>query len=237
MRALSLVVGVAVLGACIESPQSRMAYPAVFVPSTARTASSGDWQVTLSRAEIAFGPAYFCAAASGSSTLCGTAIAEVRAVTRLDALSSSPVSLGQVDALTGAVRSVSYDLGLLWLDTQQDVTPEPEAPEGHSAVLEGEAVKGEMHLPFVVHLDVPPQYQGQHAIATAPATADIASDAYVLEVHVDPVRWLSQVNFDAAAERPERPLVFDVGSQEHSAVVVGLKTLAPFEFRWVPTQR
>lgn len=236
VRRLVCVFGF-MLVACLASGQSRIEYPAVIVPSGARTTTVGGWTITLSRAELAFGPAYFCAAASGSSTLCATAIAEVTSVTRVDALASAPVGLGHVEAVTGPVRSASYDLGLLWLDTQQDVTPAAEAPEGHSAVLEGEATKGDVRVPFIVHLDVPPQYQGQHAIATAPAHGDIESSAYVLEVHVDPVRWLAQVDFDAAALRPERPLVFDVGSQEHSAVIVGLKTLAPPEFRWVTTQR
>ncbi len=224
-----------VISSCLTTPQSEVDYEAMAIPSARHTLVLGGWAITLNRAELAFGPAYFCASASGSSTLCGTAAAELIAVAKVDALAGAPVPLGRVHGLTGSIRSVSYDLGILWLDTQRQPTPAMEAPQGHSAVLEGEAVKGDARVPFVVLLDVAPQYQGQQAIATAPAIGDVASRDYVLEVHLDPLRWLAQVDFDTAVMRPERPLVFGVGSQEHSAVVVGLKSLAPPEFRWVAT--
>jgi hypothetical protein len=236
-RVVGIAVGAAMLAACIETPQHRIQYPAVAVPSGERTLAAGDWTINVSRAELAFGPAYFCASASGSSTLCATAVAELTSVARIDALAGGPIPLGRIDGVTGPIRSVSYDLGILWLDTQPQATAAAEAPSGHSAVIEGEASKGEAKLPFIVVLDVAPQYQGQHAIATSPAVGDVESDSYQLEVRVDPVRWLAQIDFDTAAARPERPLVFGVGSPEHSAVIVGLKSLAPPEFRWVPIQR
>jgi hypothetical protein len=229
-------LGVALV-ACLTSSQSEVEYGAEAIASSVDSITAGGWTVRLMRAELAFGPAYFCASASGSSSLCGTAIAELASVTRIDALSAAHVPLGRVHGLTGSVRSATYDLGILWLDTQQQPTPDPSTPNGHSAVLEGEAVKGDVHLPFIVLLDVAPQYQGQHAIATAPALGDVASEDLVLEVHFDPARWLAQVDFDVAAARPERPLVVQAGSPEHTAVIVGLKSLAPPEFRWIPIRR
>lgn len=220
---------------CVTTAQSRIEYAAVAFPSAERALVAGEWTITLSRAEVAIGPAYFCAAASGSSTLCATAAAELTHVTRIDALADGPLALGRVEGLTGPIRSASYDLGILWLDTQQQPTASDAAPEGHSAILEGVAAKGDLRVPFIVLLDVAPQYQGQRAVATSPAFGEPSSDAFVLELRLEPVRWLAQVDFDAASARPERPLVFAVGSREHSAVIVGLKALAPPQFRWVPT--
>ncbi len=227
----------ACLSACLTAPQSQVEYDATFVPPASRTVVSGAWTVTLTRAELAFGPAYFCAAASGSSTLCASAVAELRDVVRIDALSPAPVPLGRVHGVTGSIRSVSYDLGILWLDSQSQPTAHPHAPAAHSGILEGHADKEGDSLPFVIFLDAVPQYQGQHAVATARAEGDVASSDSLLEVHVDVARWVAQIDFDAAAQRPERPLVVVNGSADHGAVLVGLKNLAPPEFRWVEKRR
>jgi hypothetical protein len=236
----SSVIGAMLVGfggaACLESPQGRLEYSAIAVSTGQRTIDVGGWTVTLDRAELAFGPAYFCAARSGSATLCASAIAEIPSVARVDALSRERSFLGRVVGLTGHVESVSYDLGIHWLDTQQGPTRAGEALNGHSIELSGVATKGTVSIPFIASIDVVPQFQGQHAVATAPAVGDVESSDVVLEVHFDPVRWLAQVDFDAAAMRSERPLVFGAGSQEHNALLAGLKSLAPIEFKWSPIQ-
>lgn len=223
--------------ACLEAPQSRVEYSAVAVTTGHRTIAVGSWDVTLDRAAVAFGPAYFCAAASGSSTLCATALGEVASTVQIDALAAGPTPLGRVTGFTGHIESVSYDLGILWLDTQQQPNVSTAAPGGHSLELSGTATKGGVRVPFVARVDVVPQFQGQRAVATAPAVGDVDSSDVVLEVHLDPVRWLAQIDFEAAAAKPERPLVFAPGSPEHGAILVGLKNLAPIEFRWAPVKR
>ncbi len=55
------------LSACLTTPQREVEYDATAIPSAQRTLATGGWTVTLTRADLAFGPAYFCAAAPGSS--------------------------------------------------------------------------------------------------------------------------------------------------------------------------
>lgn len=231
------MITAATIIACTASPQTAVRYPAMARGSGASTIRTGEWTVTLTRADLAFGPAYFCAAQSGSSTLCDTALAELTTVTRVDLLSSTPTALGLVDGLTGTIRSASYDVGITWLHTEQQPTATSAAPDGHSAVLEGTATNGALTVPFVVLLDAAPQYQGQHAVATTPVSAEVTSDDLELDVRFDPVRWVGQIDFATAAQRPERPVVFTSGSVEHSAVLVGLKNLAPAELVWAARPR
>lgn len=238
-RPLLLAVAVAsaaMVPACIESPQQPVSYEAVAVTRGDGTAVVDGWTIRLFRAEIALGPFYFCAAASGSSTLCASSIAELPRVTFVDALAPSS-ALGTVQGFTGPIRSASYDLGISWFDTQTAATPAPQLREGHSLHLEGEARKGAQALAFVADVDVVPQYQGQNAIATAPALADVGSSATRLEVVLEPAAWLKQMSFDAiaasVAKSGKTPFVIKPGSTEHGAILAGLKNLAPPELRWV----
>jgi hypothetical protein len=222
---------------CIEASQEPVDYDAVVVTRNNGTAVVDGWAITLTRAQIALGPFYFCAASSGSSTLCASSIGEVTRVSVVDALASAPASLGKVHGFTGNVQSVSYDFGISWFVTQSEATPAPSLPGGHSMRLEGEATKGTQRVVFTADVDVVPQYQGQNAISTAPAIANVQSSATRLEVVVDPASWLKQLDFDALATAVAAtggaPFAIEPGSEQHSAVLVGLKNLAPPELRWV----
>jgi hypothetical protein len=233
---LVLALGVSSAG-CIEASQQPVDYDAVAVTRNGGAATIDGWSITLTRADVALGPFYFCAASSGSSTLCESSIAELARVGVVDALAKAPSPIGRVHGFTGAVRSVSYDLGISWFDTQTEATPAPSLPRGHSMRLEGEARKGAQRVAFTADVDVVPQYQGQNAISTASATADVASSATRHEVVLDPASWLKQVDFDAMAAAVAAsggaPFAIEPGTEQHSAVLVGLKNLAPPELRWV----
>ncbi|CAN5923572.1 hypothetical protein BH11MYX4_BH11MYX4_27430 [soil metagenome] len=248
MRSRPLVFLLAVLSAttvpaCIEAAQDPVTYPAVAVQRGNGTSVVDGWTITVSRAEIALGPFYFCAAASGSSTLCASSVAELQAVSFVDALARSHSPLGTVRGFTGPIQSASYDFGISWFDTQTAATPAPLLPGGHSLHLEGEARKGAQVVTIVADVDVVPQYQGQNAVATAesllptktwgPGSADVTSSATRLEVVLEPAAWLRQLDFDAIAATGRAPFVIAPGMEEHTAVLVGLKNLAPPELRWV----
>lgn len=230
---------------CTEVSQEAADYDAIALPDPEPVVTVGEWSVRLTRAEVAFGPAYFCAAASGSSTLCSSSIAEVTSVTRIDALSGAPQRLGRINGFTGTIRSASYDLGISWFDTQAEPTPAPAAPGGHSMYFEAEASRPEMSFLLTANVDVTPQYQGQTAVPTAPAEASVDSSAFRLEVHFHAARWFAELDrrhpedgatyLDALAAR-EAPAI-SPGSPEHNALLVGIKNLAPPEFRWVGIQR
>lgn len=222
------------LAGCIEASQEVVTYDAVAVSRDAAKDTSNGWVVTLSRADVALGPFYFCAAASGSSTLCASSIAEVAGVSVVNALAPAPSPIGRVHGFSGNVQSVSYDFGISWFDTQTAATPAPSLPGGHSMRLEGEARKGTMLIPFTADVDVVPQYQGQNALSTASAIASIESSATRLEVVLHPAGWLRQVDFDAIAATGKIPFAITPGSVEHGAILVGIKNLSPLEFRWTP---
>ena len=222
---------------CIEASQEPVAYEAVAVTRGNGTAVIDGWTITLSRADVALGPFYFCAAASGSSTLCASSVAELASVSVVSALAPGPTPIGTVRGFSGTIQSAAYDFGISWFDTQVAATPAPPLPRGHSIRLEGEARKGAVRVPFVADVDVVPQYQGQNAVATSPASANVTSSATRLEVVLEPAAWLKQVGFDAVAASVattgRAPFVIKPGTPEHGAILVGLKNLAPPELRWV----
>lgn len=242
LRSCTLVVALGacalLVPGCIEASQEPVAYDAVAVTRGNGTLAIEGWTVTLSRADVALGPFYFCAASSGSSTLCASSISELTTVSVVSALGPAPSKLGTVHGFTGAIHSASFDFGISWFDTQTEATPAPVLPGGHSIHLEGAAQKGTTRIPFVADVDVVPQYQGQNALSTAPAAADVSSKATRLEVVLEPAGWLKQLHFDDIAAEVARtgqtPFVIAPGTSEHGAILVGLKNLAPIELRWVP---
>ncbi|HRG97551.1 MAG TPA: hypothetical protein PLR99_14955 [Polyangiaceae bacterium] len=219
---------------CIESPQTEVTYEAEARASLARTFEVGGVTVRLSRAELAFGPVYLCAASSGSATLCRSALGELLDVTRVDLLAGAPTPLGRVRGFTGSVRSASYDLGLHWFDTSYAVEAAPTAPDGHSLVVVGTLERaGEPEVPFRLLLDAVPQYQGQRAVPTAEAVAEITTTPTRLVVTFDPEAWLRQIDFDAVLKTAPRPIVLDTKSPAHDAALLGLKVARPPELRWI----
>lgn len=235
MLVRSFVVSCALaLVGCIEASQEPVAYDAVVVTRAGGAGNPSGWVVTLSRADVALGPFYFCAAASGSSTLCASSIAEVASVRVIDALAPGPSPLGRVRGFSGNIQSVAYDFGISWFDTQTTATPAASLPGGHSMRLEGKAQKGEAVIPFTADVDVVPQFHGQNALSTASAIASVESSATRLEVVLDPAAWVRQLDFDAVAASGAVSLAIAPGSAEHGAILVGIKNLAPLEFRWAP---
>lgn len=233
------------LSGCTATSQEPVDYEAVLVSDAASIATVGDWSVRLTTAEIAFGPVYFCAAESGSATLCDSSIAEVATVASFDALAASPSTLGVVHGFTGTIRSASYDFGITWFPTQGEPTPALEAPGGHSMHFEGEATRGTTSFSLVVDVDLVPRRQGQTAVSTAPADATVRSSDVRLEIHFTPARWFEQLDrlnpdgvsyLDALAATavPGAPVSIGPNSLEHRALLVGIKNMDPPAFVWVP---
>ena len=237
LLARSLVLScVLAFAGCIEASQTSVAYEAVAVEHNGGKGESNGWVIALSRADVALGPFYFCAAASGSSTLCASSIAEIASVSVVNALAPAPSPLGRVHGFSGSIQSVSYDFGISWFDTQTAATPAPSLPGRHSMRLEGEARKGTVVIPFTADVDVVPQYQGQNALSTAEAIANVESSATRLEIVLDPAGWMKQLDFDAIAAKVgatgDAVFAIEPGMVEHSAILVGIKNLTPLQFRW-----
>lgn len=232
-RSVSKALGVAglllVLLSCIQSSQTRIAVPAYAIAAPPGEVRVGGWTVTLTVAELGFGPVYFCAASSGSATLCETAAAELRTISTVNMLTASPQFLGNVDGLTGGIRSASFDFGITWYPTQASAVAAPSSARGHSVYLEGKARRGTDILPFTALIDVVAQFRGQRAVPTVAAVGVVSESTSSLEVHFDVAKWLLQIDFDRV---PPGPLVIGPTSAEHNAIAQAMVATRPPEFVW-----
>ncbi|HLM75272.1 MAG TPA: hypothetical protein VK459_21320 [Polyangiaceae bacterium] len=225
----------ALLTACSGTGQPAVDYPAFAVATVPGTIAAGDFTLSLDEALVAFGPAYFCASATGSSTLCETALAEITETSTIDALSPEPQPLGTVYGLTGEIRSTSYDYGFHWFLTENEPKPSASAPFGHSARFRGRAEREGVSVSFVANIDVRPQFRGQRAVTTAPASANITEESAPstrLEIHLDVAPWLAAIDWENAAASTEQPFVIESGSPEHNAVVTAMQSTHQPSFVW-----
>jgi hypothetical protein len=230
-----LTTAIAAITGCSGTGQPAVDYPAFAVVSAPGAIAAGDFTVSLDEALVAFGPAYFCASATGSSTLCDAALAEITETTAIDALGPEVQPLGQVRGFTGEIRSTSYDYGVHWFLTENEPKPAPRAPFGHSARFQGTAERGDVSVSFVANIDVRPQFPGQRAVTTAPASAIITEESAVrLEVHLDVAPWIAAIDWEAAAVSTESPYVIEIGSPEHNAVVTAMQSSHQLSFVWAP---
>jgi hypothetical protein len=218
--------------ACSGTGQPEIEYQAFAAAETPGTiAADNGWSVTLDQATVAFGPVYFCASASGSATLCQTAVGELLTITAFDALDPTPHPLGTAHGFTGKIQSASYDYGIHWFLTEDAPTPAPVAPGGHSAHFAGSAVKAGKTVHFRADVDVVPQFQGQRAAPSQSAAATIGGDGERLDIHFQIGQWLEHVDFDLAPAG-EDPYVIAAGTRNHGAIVIGMTAEAPPAFVW-----
>lgn len=228
------VAVVAMLGAigCSGTGQPEVSYPAFGEATMPGAIQAGAWTVTLDEAKIAFGPVYFCAAASGSAALCNTAIGEITEVSAIDGLDGTPQPIGTVHGFVGSIRSASYDFGIHWFLTEEAPVAAPAAPGGHSAHFAGTAVKGGESVRFVADVDVIAQFQGQRAVPSAAASAAITGDDERLAVSFDPGSWIGKVDFDEAPIGAQETYVIAPGSRNYGAIVIAMTAETPPVFGW-----
>ena len=236
MRCLlrSLLPFVPALAACGSGTgQPEVSFPAVFVAPPTDEFVVDDVTVRLDEARVAFGPAYFCASASGSATLCEAALGEIRRVTAVDALAPAETPLGTYVGFAGDVRSASYDYGIHWFLPEQEVGPSPEAPDGHSARVRGVASRAGTSVRFEAEIDVAPLFQGQRAVPTTQVEGAVTEATSRLEVRFDVASWFSAVDFGAALDAGADPFVFGEGARDHDAVVIRMVSTHPPSFVFV----
>ncbi len=221
------------LAGCSSTGQPELSLPAFAVPAGTKELVSEDVTVTLDQARLSLGPVYFCASASGSATLCETALGEILAVTRIDALAAEAQPLGEFRGFTGDIRSASYDYGIHWYLTENEPASAPEAPGGHSAHVEGTASQGALSVRFVADVDVIAPFQGQHAVPTTKVEGKVDTDTARVEVRFDVASWLSGVDWPAALASGQDPHVIAPGSRDHDAIVIDMVSVRPPTFTFV----
>jgi hypothetical protein len=224
-------LAVLVMG-CSEPGPSELFYPAFVTPIVPSPIEVGGWTLTLDEASVMFGPAYFCAAATGAATLCTTAIAEIRQVSLIDARDSTPQRIGDVHGFTGTIRSASYDHGIHWFITESAPKADSLAPGGHSAVFVGQARRGGQTISFDARIDLQPPLQGERAVTRILTPVVIENENVTLDITFDIAEWLSSINFDAAAIAGADSLFIEPSSTAHSGIVSAMSNIAPPEFVW-----
>ena len=225
--ALTLATLLSLGTACGSTGAEPFTYPALARGPGPGPHALGDWQVTLTRADVAIGPVYLCATAAASPDLCDVALAEFTDAAVVDALAASQ-PLGELDARPGEPRSAMLDYGISWFTT--DTRPRARTELGHSAHLVGTAVQGDQSLRFDAIVDVAPPLRGSPALVGVRAHSETQDQGSRLELRVDPRAWLTGVDFDALAAAGSDANIRP-GDPAHAAIAFAMTTQPP-SFRW-----
>jgi len=225
--ALTLATLLSLGTACGSTGAEPFTYPALARGPGPGPHALGDWQVTLTRADVAIGPVYFCATAAASPDLCDVAVAELTMASVADALTTTPRPLAEVTSLPGEIRSAMLDYGVSWFPTQSD--PEVMTELGHAAILAGQAVRGDMSVEFTAVLDLPPPTRGSPTVVGVPTTSRDEVPTGV-ELDIPAHAWLAGVDWDElAAAGPSAEI--RPGDPAHTAITFAMITQPP-SFRW-----
>lgn len=223
------------LCACTDTGRSFVSVPFAARGTGDVTTTIDGWDVTLTRADVAIGPIYFCATALASREFCEDALLEDLETEVVSGLDAAEQSLGTLEGVSGSIRSATYDYGYSYLLTRPQAEPNDGAVEGHSAVLEGTAVRGVDTLRFRIEVDVIPSLPGASAVQGASTTQTLTGAPVEVTLVVDPLMWLGAVDFDAVFALPHDPdavVIIGRGVVGHDAVVVGMTSFAPPTFVW-----
>lgn len=206
---------------CAETSQERvqLALEVAGTEPTAPIETLGGVPVTLTRADLAFGPLYLCAGAQAGE-LCETARLEWLDTVVVDGLSGAPQPAGELFGVSGVVQSWMYDLAISAQLTQEQpiVLDAAEALGGHSLVLEGTAVVSGITLPFRAEVPVQQTSATELGVPVVRKSTtdeffhDVTGTEQALQVRFDPATWLAGVDL--------RPFVqFETCAAEQEGVV------------------
>jgi hypothetical protein len=152
-----------------------------------------------------------------------------------DALTRDGVTLGEINAVNGSVRSAQLDYGISWLLTHTAPAPSPDAPDGHSAVLTGSALGDDgTSVEFDAAVDLPPLTRGGSALALR-IDEHALVDGQVLLLRVDPNAWVARVRYadllalDADADGHVQ---LAPGDQAYEAIVQSMTGAGAPSFVW-----
>lgn len=234
-RMLFALSAALLLTAC-EGPSgvASISYPVLARGEDAAAFDAGSWSVTLTTAEVGFGPSYFCATAAASAELCSVATSEFADTGVVNALSSEPQVLGEAQGETGTLRSVTYDFAYSWFATESQARVASTSARGHSAYFEGTATQGSTTVPFTVAIDLPPRIRGTRAVQGQRLDATLTTRTRELVVTVQPTRWFSRVVFDdlVSLSPAGETVTIAPGSRAYEALVLAMTVNAPPSFQW-----
>lgn len=224
----------AILGAgCVDAGRTRVSLPVHGAGTGVRTFEAGAYSVTLEEARIAWGPAYFCTTPFADVDLCPTALAEVRSAATIDVLDDTPQLIGELEGISGTVRSTMFDYGITWLLPAPAPAPDPGAVDGtHSARFVGSAARGSTITRFVLDVDMRPIASGVSAAHGVPTTHVLSARPDALVVRFDPARLFAGADFGDVEGLGGDPVVVPESSTVYQAVVIGLASSALPALEW-----
>lgn len=235
MRLVPFVLAIAfvVFAGCVEAGRTHVSIPVHGAGTDVRTFMAGDFTITLERARIAWGPAYFCTTPFADFDLCPTALAEVRSAATIDALDATPQLIGELDGISGTVRSAMFDYGITWLLPSRAAQADPGAVEGlHSAHFAGTASRNGIETRFVLDLDMVPLNSGVSAAHGVPTTHALSERADALVVRFDPSAIFESADFSGIAAIGGDPVVVPETSPIYQAVVIAFSSSALPALEW-----
>lgn len=154
------------------------------------------YTITLTRADLAFGPLYLCAS-HVAGDLCETARAQWLDSAVVDALDPDARTLGQLEGLTGTVQSLMYDAGFAFpLASASPTETEAGAALATSIALEGIAGNGQRELRFSARVATEPRSPGR-SLASGQLEAHRLSRGDRVELTFDATAWVVNIDFDA----------------------------------------
>ncbi len=185
------------------SPGQRPIELPLFVSGTSNDVvdTGGGAQLTLQRADLAFGPLYLCAGVTAGE-LCETARLEWLDTAVVDMLADNRVQVGTLRGVTGAVRSWMFDYGISSQLTRNEpyVLEAAEQLGGTSFVGEGVARSGNKALPFVVRVAIAQNNETELGVpvvrksATQDFAYEVTEDASGLLLRFDVSEVMNQLN-------------------------------------------
>jgi hypothetical protein len=235
VKPLHLASAFVTLLACGDTGQEHVQIPTAARGSERDSISVNGTILRLIRAEVAFGPVYFCATEGADVGLCDVALAELLDTVTIDGLSAADVRIGSLSATTGSVRSALYDYGISWLLTRNNPRASAGAPQGHSAILEGTAESQGSVLRFSAQVDITPLSRGDAAVNARRTSFEITSSSDRLTIALDPYRWLERIDVDelfALDVDGDGAVELGPEHQAYQAIVQGMANRAPAEFVW-----
>lgn len=228
---------------CAEDVQSRVRIPLYVagVDQTEVIEAKGGVQLTLSRAELAFGALYFCAGTSAGD-LCQTARLEWLNSARVNTLKSTPQAVGTLTGVTGVIRSWMYDLGLSSQLTSEDpiILSAAEQLGGYSFVVEGEAKLNHVRLPFVARIQIQQTDDTELGVpvirksSAEPFEYDITAKEQALLLRFDPRLWLQELDLRDQLLKEEETNLLEIqeSSEAYRALRNALLTQGRPTFTW-----
>jgi hypothetical protein len=234
MRRLAVLVALlAASSSCVDRGRTRVSIPVHGAGTGTRTFVVGDTNVVLDDARVAWGPAYFCTTPFADVDLCPTALAEVRSAATIDALDDTPQMVGELEGISGTLRSAMFDYGITWLLPAAAASVDPGAVDGaHSAHFAGSATRAGVTRHFVVDVDMIPRSSGVSAAHGVPTLHTLSERADALVVRFDPAAIFAGADFSELSTMTGDPVVVPEDSSIYQTVVIALSSSALPAFEW-----